>query len=322
MEAYTGAITSFAVMLFAYDLSGSATAAGGLGTLSSAISYGLAMFGGVLVDSYDRRRLMAIRVSLSLLIWGTMSVLAITGVLSFLIFSVLVCSATVVSGLLGLSGESALRSLVSGENYVTAAGFRWILKSRQMTALTALAVVVNVGIFLLMSSVTLMLLANGTDTTVIGFVVTAQAAGVVLGSPSAAHLTKTVPTGRLLLVTNLASVLFLLPIVFSQNLVLIGVCYFLWGLCVPVTNASLGGYLFQLVPTDIQGRVVAAHTLIAGVPVALTSVIAGSKADAGWGVWAIASGVVCAMLGLSILFIERSLLAIPRPADWPSEVPN
>ncbi len=57
-------------MLFAYDLSGSATAAGGLGTLSSAISYGLAMFGGVLVDSYDRRRLMAIRVSLSLLIWG------------------------------------------------------------------------------------------------------------------------------------------------------------------------------------------------------------------------------------------------------------
>ncbi|WP_216395234.1 hypothetical protein [Arcanobacterium phocae] len=83
--------------------------------------------------------------------------------------------------------------------------------------------------------------------------------------------------------------LFLLPIVFSQNLVLIGVCYFLWGLCVPV---------------------------------ALTSVIAGSKVDAGWGVWAIASGVVCAMLGLSILFIERSLLAIPRPADWPSEVPN
>ncbi len=86
-----------------------------------------------------------------------MSVLAITGVLSFLIFSVLVCSATVVSGLLGLSGESALCSLVSGENYVTVAGFRWILKSRQMTALTALAVVVNVGIFLLMSSVTLML---------------------------------------------------------------------------------------------------------------------------------------------------------------------
>ncbi|WP_216388090.1 hypothetical protein [Arcanobacterium phocae] len=202
MEAYTGAITSFAVTLFAYELSGSVTAAGGLGTLSSAISYGLAMFGGVFVDSYDRRRLMAIRVSLSLLIWGTMSVLAITGVLSFLIFSVLVCSATVVSGLLGLSGESALCSLVSGENYVTAAGFRWILKSRQMTALTALAVVVNVGIFLLMSSVTLMLLANGTDTTVIGFVVTAQAAGVVLGSPIAAHLTKTIPAGRLLLVTS------------------------------------------------------------------------------------------------------------------------
>lgn len=394
MEAYAGAITSFAITLIAYDLSGSATAAGALGTVRLVIAYGLMLFGGIVVDSYDRRPLMFIRAAASLLLWGSVAVLALTGALTFTIFAALACASMAVSGLVGAAGESALRSLVSGQTYVEArsvneardassqiigspvagflyailpalpfivsavgqlvavvttwflpplppktttetdsqtpkepfilrvmAGYRWLAKSRQMLALTAFGLVINVGMALLMTGVTLLLLSCGVDSAIIGLVVMGEAVGVVIGSIFAPRLTKKIPTGRLLLLTNVAAIVFLTPLVISQNLVLITVCYFLWGLTIPAANASLGGYMFQLVPIDIQGRVISANALLVGIPLAFSSLAAGSLVDAGWGVWTIGGGLVSAVLALAILLLERSLLDIPVPEDWPSEVP-
>lgn len=394
-EAYAGAVASFAVILIAYDLSGSATAAGALETLRMSISYGLALAGGLVVDSYDRRQLMLIRAALSMGIWAAIVILALFSALSFFIFSVLACASTVIGGLLGAASESALRSLVSGENYVHArgineardassriigspiagflhsfsqvspfifsslgylialvtalrlphlppkpstdesdkrskegivlqavAGFRWLSKSRQMIALTVLAIVISVGVSLLMTTVTLLLLSRGVNTSLIGIVITFEAVGVILGSAFVGRLTKTVATGRLILITNIASILCLAPIVFHQGLILISACFFFWGLTIPASNASLGGYLFQMVPTDIQGRVVTAHTVLIGVPVAVTAVLAGKLVDVGGGVVGIGLGVLTTCVALIILLIERSIIAIPLPSQWPQSPPK
>lgn len=119
-EQYAGAISTFAVTLLAFELTDSATAAGTLGASRMVIAYGLAIFGGPVVDAYDRRRLMIIRALLSAGIWTAVAILALSGALTYSILFVLVRLSTVVAGFLGNASESALRSIVTKQNYVRA----------------------------------------------------------------------------------------------------------------------------------------------------------------------------------------------------------
>lgn len=202
------------------------------------------------------------------------------------------------------------------------AGFTWIARSRQMIGLTLIAAFSNFGSFLVVISVTLYLLSLGISTTVIGLLSTAEAVGALIGSALTTRISDKLPTGRLTLWANLISFAALAPIIFTQHPIAIGICYFIWGLPVAANSAAMGGYKFQMVSTDMQGRVTAADTLLVGLPVALTSIIGGILVDAGLAIVSIAIGVAFAFLALTTLGWERSILHIPRPSDWPDELPR
>lgn len=389
-ERYAGAISTFAVTLIAYDLTGSATAAGTLGSSRMLIAYGLAIFGGIVVDSYDRRRLMILRASLSVGIWTAVAILALTGGLTYSLLFLLVCLSTVLAGFLGTATESALRSIVTKQNYVRArslneardasaeilgspisgalygvqaafpfavsaigqlvallsalrlpplppslkrdgsearlfkkvpfvanamAGFRWIRQTPAMISLTLSSVASNFGSFLLTTTVTLLLLSRDVGTEVIAVLATAEAVGILLGSALATKISDRVPTGSLAVVAAVWSFAALLPILFWQSPAVIGVCYFVWALVQPANNAGLGGYRFSLVPTSMQGRVTAADTLMVGIPVALSSLIAGFFVDHGLAQLAFVIALIC-LLAAIVVVLYPAVRTIPRPDHW------
>lgn len=92
----------------------------------------------------------------------------------------------------------------------------------------------------------------------------------------------------------------------------------------PAGNATLGGYVFHLVPPDLQGRVGAAFALLVGLPVACVSLIAGTilqTAGLRLGIaTAIALAVACVLL--SALVPSRPRYPHPRPLVRVSPAPQ
>lgn len=67
-----------------------------------------------------------------------------------------------------------------------------------MMALTLNNIAVNLGSFLLITTVTLLLLSRSVSSVIIGLIATAEAIGILLGSALASKISTRVPTGSLL----------------------------------------------------------------------------------------------------------------------------
>lgn len=119
-DRYGGSVTTLALMLLAYAITGSTMLAGVIGTVRMLISFGLAPIGGLIVDSHDRRRLMLLRAGLSGAIWLLIAILVMFGSMPSALLLILVSLATAVGSLLGSAGEAALRSMTTPEQYASA----------------------------------------------------------------------------------------------------------------------------------------------------------------------------------------------------------
>lgn len=185
-----------------------------------------------------------------------------------------------------------------------------------MVPLTLNSVFSNLGSFLLMTTVTLLLLSRSVSAETIGLIATTEAVGILVGSTLASKISTQFSTGSLAFVANIWSFIALLPVLIWQSPVLIGACYFLWAFIQPANNAALGGYRFSVVSVSMQGRVSAADTLLVGLPVALSSFVAGQLVDHGL---ALLSFVVSmGLLILAILVVlYPSVRKIPQPHLWP-----
>ncbi len=67
-----------------------------------------------------------------------------------------------------------------------------------MMALTLNNIAVNLGSFLLITTVTLLLLSRSVSSVIIGLIATAETIGILLGSALASKISTRVPTGSLL----------------------------------------------------------------------------------------------------------------------------
>ncbi len=196
------------------------------------------------------------------------------------------------------------------------AGFRWILARRRMTALVVISLINNVGTFLVFTTVELGLLAGGASSAQVGLLPTAEAIGILIGSPIAGRLTDRVPTGRLIVLSQAWIVAaYAIALINHSFTVVFGAC-FLETLILPTNSAATSGFIFAMVPPALQGRVDSAQTLLVGVPVAFTSVTAGALV-AGPGIAVgIAVGVGLCALSFAVALFSRTVHGIPVPSQW------
>lgn len=114
-QRYGAAVQALTVSLIAYALTGSTQLAGLLATVRGVLAFALPFVGGVIVDRYDRRRLMLWRAGANIVVWGLALLMFLLGCLGVGAFAVFVLLDGLIEGLLGGASEAALRSLVEGE---------------------------------------------------------------------------------------------------------------------------------------------------------------------------------------------------------------
>lgn len=199
------------------------------------------------------------------------------------------------------------------------AGMAWMRRRPVMAALTILCSVASFGGFLYMSIAQLYLIAERTSAFQVGLVATAEGVGVLVGSPLASWLVTRVRTGLLAVGALTWSALCLLPVAFSPTVPIILVCSFLYALLVPALNAALGGFTFQHVPQDLQGRVGAAFNVAIGLPVAFAPAAAGLLVGEGLAAIGVILSAVILTIGAGMALLVPSVRSLPDAAQW-SEV--
>ena len=196
------------------------------------------------------------------------------------------------------------------------AGLRWIARHRVIAVMTGLCVLSSFGGFLYMSLVQLYLIAQGTTATRVGLIATAEALGVLLGAPLATWCVGRIRTGAVVVGGQLWSALCIAPVALFSDYGVILACSFLYALLVPAINAAMGGFVFQHVPEDLQGRVGAASNLLIGLPVSTAAALAGvllARASLEIGV---VTSVVVMALGCVVAAVYRRVRTLPLAQDW------
>jgi MFS family permease len=187
-----------------------------------------------------------------------------------------------------------------------------------LRAFVAFAALANLAAEVLFIIVTLKLLEAGVHPAAIGLIDTIGAVAGILGSLVAPALIRRVPTGALAIVTSLLIVVSVVPMAFTNNVLLIGglLAVALFGN--PAGNAAISSYMVATTPDRLQGRTQAALVFCVTVLQPLGPVIGGALM-ALWG-GPPAMLVAAGLLGLAVLplVVSRETRRLPTPDRWPA----
>ncbi|WP_366117834.1 MFS transporter [uncultured Bifidobacterium sp.] len=111
------AVRSLAVSLVGYAVSGSTVAAGWLGSASMIAQQVFGVFGGTYVDRHDRRTLIIVNAVMSMLCWGSVAGLLLTGGLRYSILLAIAVVSSAVNGFLGSATDAMLKSIIDMRDY-------------------------------------------------------------------------------------------------------------------------------------------------------------------------------------------------------------
>jgi MFS family permease len=205
---------------------------------------------------------------------------------------------------------SMRRDIVEGIRFLVSRGF--------LRAFVAFAALANLAAEVLFIIVTLKLLEAGVHPAAIGLIDTIGAVAGILGSLVAPALIRRVPTGALAIVTSLLIVVSVVPMAFTNNVLLIGglLAVALFGN--PAGNAAISSYMVATTPDRLQGRTQAALVFCVTVLQPLGPVIGGALM-ALWG-GPPAMLVAAGLLGLAVLplVVSRETRRLPTPDRWPA----
>ena len=111
------AVRSLAVSLVGYAVSGSTVAAGWLGSASMIAQQVFGVFGGTYVDRHDRRTLIIVNAVVSMLCWGSVAGLLLTGGLRYPVLFAIAVVSSAVNGFLGSATDAMLKSIIDMRDY-------------------------------------------------------------------------------------------------------------------------------------------------------------------------------------------------------------
>ena len=111
------AVRSLAISLVGYAVSGSTVAAGWLGSASMIAQQVFGIFGGTYVDRHDRRTLIIVNAVVSMLCWGSVAGLLLTGGLRYSVLLAIAVVSSAVNGFLGSATDAMLKSIIDMRDY-------------------------------------------------------------------------------------------------------------------------------------------------------------------------------------------------------------
>jgi predicted MFS family arabinose efflux permease len=197
-----------------------------------------------------------------------------------------------------------------------AEGVRFLLSRGFLRAITVSAALCNFSVSALFFVLTLKLLRAGVQPAAIGAIDTIGASAALVGAIAAPALIRRVPTGALTICVLLLISAAIVPMAFTNDVVLIGLLLAAGLFLLPAGNAAIVSYLVAMTPDRLQGRANAALNFIAMLFTPLAPITGGLLIEA-WG----AKPAMLAAAGLTALSILPLLLSadtrrLPIPDRW------
>ena len=164
---------------------------------------------------------------------------------------------------------------VAGAWHDTREGFSFLMSRGFLRAILAFACVANFSVSALFLVLTLKLVRAGVSPAAIGLIDTIGAVAGLAGSVLAPWVIRRVPTGRLSILTGLMLAAGVVPMAFTNNVVLVGLCLALALLGNPAGNACVSSYMAATTPDRLQGRANAALMFSAMLLTPLAPILGG-----------------------------------------------
>ncbi|MCW2750217.1 MAG: major facilitator superfamily 1, partial [Aeromicrobium sp.] len=179
---------------------------------------------------------------------------------------------------------------------------------------------INFSVGLVLVTVTLRLVRAGVHPAAIGAVDAIAVAAALVGAMVAPWILSRARTGAMTIATGLLLAIVVVPIAWTNNVVLIGALLAVGFFLLPANNSGISAYMVSVVPDRLQGRVYSASGFIANGVVPLAPVLAGVLIGVAGGRTATLIGAGFVALSLLPLVSSSAIRGLGRPASWSTSV--
>lgn len=197
-----------------------------------------------------------------------------------------------------------------------AGGLRFLMSRGFLRAIVAFASIANFATNALFLTLTLKLLQAGVHPAAIGAIDTIGAVAGIAGSIAAPALIKRVPTGRLAITTSVVLVAAIIPMAFTNNVIVIGALLAVALFGNPAGNASISSYMAATTPDRLQGRANGALGFAATILMPLGPITGGYLIGAWGGQGAMLAAAALTALSVIPLLVSSETRSLPIPAQW------
>lgn len=195
-------------------------------------------------------------------------------------------------------------------------GFNYLMQRPTTRSLSIIVMIINLGTAGIGSAMTLSLIGRGYAAVEVGYVGVAVGAAVIVSSLVAGKLSAKSHTGLITVLGLGWVVLVNIPLLFTDAYWVMIVCSFALGLCLPIINAALIGFIFGQAPEELQGRVGTVVNLAASGLAALAPITAGFVLE--WTEFEVACAVFLAICTAAFILalLSKRVRNIPVPEEW------
>jgi len=197
-------------------------------------------------------------------------------------------------------------------------GFVW--KQPVIRAIMLWGGAINFSVGLVLVTVTLRLVRAGVHPAAIGAVDAIAAAAALVGALVAPWILSRARTGAMTIATGLLLAIVVVPIAWTDNVVIIGALLAVGFFLLPANNSGISAYFVSVVPDRLQGRANSASGFIANGVIPIAPVLAGVLVGAAGGRTATLIGAACVALSLLPLVSSTAVRGLGRPDSWASSV--
>lgn len=203
----------------------------------------------------------------------------------------------------------------------TVEGLRFLMSRGFLRAVLAFAALANFAVNGLFLVLTLKLLRAGVAPGLIGVIDTIGAVAGLVGSVLAPSLIRRVPSGPLAIGCAGLITVAVVPMAFTDNVVVIGMLLAVGLLTNPAGNACIFSYMAATTPDRLQGRASAALVFAAMALTPLAPVLGGwALAEYGGRATMLAAAALTALAAVPLL-LSRDVRTLSTPDKWPGAGP-
>ncbi len=197
-----------------------------------------------------------------------------------------------------------------------AEGLRFVWRHGVIRAIRLWGAAINFSVTLVLVTVTLRLVRAGVHPSAIGLVDSVAAVAGVLGALVAPLIITRARTGTTTVATSLLLATAVVPMAWTDNVLVIGALLGLGFFLLPANNSGISAYLVTVTPDRLQGRVNAAGGFLAGGVQPLAPALAGVLVGSAGGRVATLTGAALVALSAVPLLASSAIRKLGRPDSW------